>query len=226
MIILHNGTIILDGACVKESDTVRFLSGKARCGRFMKRKPRQQIKGLNVEDSSDEERVNPKEAVIGVQLASEEELEIETDLRYILTAEEAVYCLYRYPTEMTELNIDWKNHFGIFIQPFQSLIHRAFVYKYYKNLGWTVRNGCKFGCDFLLYKRSPETDHSVYTVQVVDKDWNFDCLEVLAACRTSKQVKKTALYIVTPENVSGSIDEYIDDSWRPTEFTLARWKPI
>ena len=123
-----------------------------------------------------------------------------------------------------------KDFYNKFIAPFPALEHQTFLYKYYKSNGWVVRKGCKFGCDFLLYINGPETDHSIYTVHIVMENTQFDVIEMLAACRSSKQVKKTALFVFPPgsgDEFSYGIEAYAEasSSFKPKEITLKRWKP-
>ncbi|KAI8850813.1 tRNA intron endonuclease [Chytridium lagenaria] len=40
---------------------------------------------------------------------------------------------------------------------------------YYKEIGWVVKDGVKFGADFVLYKGSPELFHSSYAVVLKDE---------------------------------------------------------
>ena len=219
MIILPNGTIVLDGNDVDKL-TIESLCNEVKCGRFIRRKPQKPARGVQVEESSDEER---SDSVVKDEIVGEEELDNGNDLRYTLTPEEVVYCLNRFPK--LELKFEWKEYFSKFIQPHQLMQHRTFVYRYYKESGWIIRSGCKFGCDFLLYRKGPELDHSMYTVQIVTKQNNFDVLETLAACRTSKQVKKTALFVLIQSDLY-SVECYEQFSFKPAEFTLSRWKPI
>lgn len=41
------------------------------------------------------------------------------------------------------------------------------VYHHFRSLGWCVRSGIKFGCDFLLYKKGPPFMHAEYSVCVI-----------------------------------------------------------
>ncbi|KAG0023670.1 hypothetical protein BGZ80_008584 [Entomortierella chlamydospora] len=46
-------------------------------------------------------------------------------------------------------------------------IVRYVVYHYYRSQGWIVKDGLKYGADFLLYQKGLVFGHSQYAVQVV-----------------------------------------------------------
>ena len=44
--------------------------------------------------------------------------------------------------------------------------HQYAVYHHFRSKGWVVKNGCKFGADFLLYKDGPPFYHASYSVWI------------------------------------------------------------
>ncbi|CAG8841680.1 16253_t:CDS:2, partial [Gigaspora margarita] len=46
-------------------------------------------------------------------------------------------------------------------------ILRYVVYHYFRSLGWVVKGGMKFGCDYVLYEKGPEYKHAEYCVIVL-----------------------------------------------------------
>ena len=44
--------------------------------------------------------------------------------------------------------------------------HKYAVYHHFRSKGWVVKNGCKFGADFLLYKDGPPFYHASYSVWI------------------------------------------------------------
>ena len=44
---------------------------------------------------------------------------------------------------------------------------RYAVYRHYRRVGWVVREGHGFGCDFVLYARGPGIDHSYHAITVM-----------------------------------------------------------
>ncbi|CAG8530708.1 3257_t:CDS:2, partial [Paraglomus occultum] len=73
------------------------------------------------------------------------------------------FCLagHEPPTDTTEqqsnLDIDWNNSFIIYYT----------VYHYFRSLGWVVKDGTKYGVDYLLYEKGPPFNHSQYAVVIV-----------------------------------------------------------
>lgn len=52
-------------------------------------------------------------------------------------------------------------------KPTNKFILDYVVYHHFRSLGWCVRSGIKFGCDFLLYKKGPPFMHAEYSVCVI-----------------------------------------------------------
>ncbi|KAG0227811.1 hypothetical protein B0O80DRAFT_118960 [Mortierella sp. GBAus27b] len=59
---------------------------------------------------------------------------------------------------------------GFAINPNNPFIIRYVVYHYYRSQGWIVKDGLKYGTDFLLYKKGLVFGHSQYAVKVVPFD--------------------------------------------------------
>ncbi|KAF9926422.1 hypothetical protein FBU30_003987 [Linnemannia zychae] len=53
------------------------------------------------------------------------------------------------------------------ISPDNSFIIRYVAYHHYRSLGWVVKDGLKYGTDFLLYKKGMVFGHSQFGVQVI-----------------------------------------------------------
>lgn len=43
------------------------------------------------------------------------------------------------------------------------------VYHYFRSLGWCVRDGVKFGSDFLLYRKGPPFQHAEFAIMVMEQ---------------------------------------------------------
>jgi tRNA-splicing endonuclease subunit Sen2 len=52
------------------------------------------------------------------------------------------------------------------------------VYHHYRSLGWVVRGGAKFSCDFMLYNRGPVFSHAEFAIIILpsytDAYWSGD----------------------------------------------------
>lgn len=64
------------------------------------------------------------------------------------------------------------------------------VYEEFRNRGYVVRSGLKFGCDFAVYEHGPGIDHAPYLIHVVPKGSSIDPTEIVRAGRLSHSVKK------------------------------------
>lgn len=251
MIFFSNGSVVLDGSMdVNERNTVTYVSDCVKCGHFLKRHRQMPVKGRNVEDSSDEDDVKHKleesdnfnlELSNSSNSFSEPNVTsfnsgklstslVETcDFRFILVPEEIVYCLGMHQNFDFGFPFSLDEYYKKYVEPIPQIEIQVFVYKFYTLKGWFVRKGSKFGSDFVLYRDSPQKEHSYYTVQIVHDENQFDLMEILAVCRSARQVRKTTLFIKPPNrgHFRYGLESYLNDfnAFEPVEFSLRRWKP-
>ena len=64
------------------------------------------------------------------------------------------------------------------------------VYKDFREKGYVINPGIKFGCDFAVYQRGPGIDHAPYVVQVYNKNDVITSTGVVLAGRLSTSVRK------------------------------------
>ncbi|KAI9339928.1 tRNA intron endonuclease [Obelidium mucronatum] len=97
----------------------------------------------------------------------------------------------------------------------QAFAARLTVYSLMRKRGWVVRDGIKFGCDYVLYKQGgPKRYHAEYAVQV---QWDTQAAKntwkkLLASIRFTEQAKKALVRVVVDR-----------DRVSPTLF--CRWIP-
>jgi tRNA-splicing endonuclease subunit Sen2 len=122
------------------------------------------------------------------------------------------------------------------------------VYHHYRSLGWCVRGGAKFSCDFMLYDRGPVFSHAEFAILIIpsytDPYWSSDpflqnyvkgkekrswswmhCIH-----RVISQVKKKLIlvYVDVPKPMDAEaerrlgIDEVLG-KYRVREFVMRRW---
>lgn len=70
------------------------------------------------------------------------------------------------------------------------------VYKDFRNKGFIVRSGMKFGSDFSLYRTAPGIEHAPYLVGVYRKGQEIDPVELIRAGRLSHSVRKKFIIAV------------------------------
>jgi|TARA_B110000263_G_scaffold83117_1_gene72752 tRNA-intron endonuclease len=64
------------------------------------------------------------------------------------------------------------------------------VYKDFREKGYIVSPGIKFGCDFAVYQKGPGIDHAPFLVQVYNRNENITSTDVVLAGRLATSVKK------------------------------------
>lgn len=125
------------------------------------------------------------------------------------------------------------------VQPSSKFILDYVVYHHFRSLGWCVRSGIKFGCDYLLYKRGPPFMHADYTVLVIpsnQKNWKA-WEDVMAVSRVVSGVKKTLILVYVDVPSAAAFDTIYGETmnaekfrllfslYRVTEVVWRRWNP-
>ena len=64
------------------------------------------------------------------------------------------------------------------------------VYKDFREKGYIVNPGIKFGCDFAVYQKGPGIDHAPFLVQVYNRNEKVSSTDVVLAGRLATSVKK------------------------------------
>ncbi|KAK3047817.1 tRNA splicing endonuclease subunit sen2 [Extremus antarcticus] len=114
------------------------------------------------------------------------------------------------------------------IAPDDQFLLNYVVYHHFRSLGWVVRPGMKFGCDYILYNRGPVFSHAEFAVMIVpayshrywnspggrgqrrvaeQKDWWWlHCVN-----RVQSQVKKTLVlcYVEVPSPFEVNLEQGI-----------------
>ncbi|WPH03731.1 Hypothetical protein R9X50_00661400 [Acrodontium crateriforme] len=119
------------------------------------------------------------------------------------------------------------------------------VYHHFRSLGWVVRPGVKFSCDYLLYNRGPVFSHAEFAILIMpsythafwktveghelrrvkeERDWWWlHCVN-----RVQSQVRKTLVlvYVEIPPPVSGDAELGVGcllRRYKVREFVIRRW---
>ena len=64
------------------------------------------------------------------------------------------------------------------------------VYKNFRDKGYIVNSGIKFGCDFTVYQKGPGIDHAPYLVQVYNKKDTISTTGLVLPGRLATTVRK------------------------------------
>jgi len=86
------------------------------------------------------------------------------------------------------------------------------VYKDFREKGYVINPGIKFGCDFAVYQKGPGIDHAPYLVQVYNKNDDISSTAVVLAGRLASSVKKQ--FILAIPDDKDKIDYLALDWWR------------
>jgi len=85
------------------------------------------------------------------------------------------------------------------------------VYKDFRDKGYIVNPGIKFGCDFAVYQKGPGIDHAPYLVQVYNSADTISATAVVLAGRLATTVRKQFILAIPRGN---KIDCIALDWWR------------
>ncbi|MDD9810011.1 MAG: tRNA-intron lyase [Thaumarchaeota archaeon] len=86
------------------------------------------------------------------------------------------------------------------------------VYEHFRDLGYIVTTGIKFGCDFAVYERGPGIDHAPYLVQAHARGDAITATGTVLAGRLATTVKKQ--FILAMPDGRGGISLVSLDWWR------------
>ena len=85
------------------------------------------------------------------------------------------------------------------------------IYKDFRDKGYIVNPGIKFGCDFAVYQKGPGIDHAPYLIQVYNSTDTISATEVVLAGRLATTVRKQFILAIPKGN---KIDCLALDWWK------------
>ncbi|MDE1763382.1 MAG: tRNA-intron lyase [Thaumarchaeota archaeon] len=85
------------------------------------------------------------------------------------------------------------------------------VYKEFRDKGYIVNPGIKFGCDFAVYQKGPGIDHAPYVLQVYNSTDTMSATGVVQAGRLATTVRKQFILAIPRGN---KVDCLALDWWR------------
>ena len=86
------------------------------------------------------------------------------------------------------------------------------VYKNFRDKGYIVNPGIKFGCDFAVYEKGPGIDHAPYLVQVYNTKDVLTSTGVVLAGRLATTVRKQ--FILAIPHGNDKVDLLALDWWK------------
>jgi len=86
------------------------------------------------------------------------------------------------------------------------------VYKNFRNNGYIVNPGIKFGCDFAVYEKGPGIDHAPFLIQVYTRSESITSTSIVLAGRLATSVKKQ--FILAIPKAKDKVDFLALDWWK------------
>jgi len=170
--------------------------------------------------------------------------EVDASEGFVLSPEETMFLTYALDVLQVKigehyLGLDalWQRLFFQEAQDLRQCVARYTAYHYYRSRGWVVRDGIKFGTDFVLYRDGPEFQHAEYGVIVMEKSpahleienttlnsTTIHWRHILGQLRVCAQARKRLIYceVTLPCDCSHitclhncSVAEVVLSRWRP-----------
>jgi len=86
------------------------------------------------------------------------------------------------------------------------------VYKNFRDKGYIINPGIKFGCDFAVYEKGPGIDHAPYLIQVYNRNESITSTGIVLAGRLATTVRKQ--FILAIPKGKDKIDFLALDWWK------------
>ena len=86
------------------------------------------------------------------------------------------------------------------------------VYKNFRDKGYIINPGIKFGCDFAVYEKGPGIDHAPYLIQVYNRNESISSTEIVLAGRLATSVRKQ--FILAIPKGKDKVDFLALDWWK------------
>ena len=137
----------------------------------------------------------------------------EINVPLILDLIEGCYLLEKGKIKITSLKskIGIKKMQKICSQQYYNFDKKYQVYKNFRDRGYIVNPGIKFGCDFAVYQKGPGLEHAPYLVQVCNSREPITATGVVLAGRLASTVRKQFILAIPRTN---DVDFLALDWWR------------
>ena len=135
----------------------------------------------------------------------------EIDVPLILDLIEGYYLLQKSKVSISKMKkkVTEKKMLEICRQEYHNFDKKYIVYKNFRDKGYIVNPGIKFGCDFAVYQKGPGIDHAPFLVQVYNKSDAMTSTGVVLAGRLARTVRKQFILAIP----SGKDVDYLALDW-------------
>lgn len=123
----------------------------------------------------------------------------EIDVPLILDLIEGFYLLQKKKIKIarSKKKVTTKEMLEICREEYHDFDKKYLVYKDFRDKGYIVNPGIKFGCDFAVYQKGPGIDHAPYLVQVYSKRDSLTSTEIVLAGRLATTVRKQFILAIS-----------------------------
>ena len=138
----------------------------------------------------------------------------EIDVPLILDLIEGYYLMGKSKIQIykNKKKITIKKMFEICQEQHHNFEKKFQVYKDFRDKGYIVNPGIKFGCDFAVYQKGPGIDHAPFLVQVYNRNENMASTDIVLAGRLATSVKKQ--FILAIPSGKEKVDYVALDWWK------------
>ena len=138
----------------------------------------------------------------------------EIDAPLILDLIEGYYLLEKKKITITKLKQKIKTDEMIEIckQEVHDFEKKYIVYKNFRDKGYIINQGIKFGCDFAVYEKGPGIDHAPFLIQVYNRNEPITSTGIVLAGRLATTVRKQ--FILAIPKGKEKVDFLALDWWK------------
>ena len=138
----------------------------------------------------------------------------EIDAPLILDLIEGLYLLENKKITITKLKqkVTIDKMIKICKKEYHNFDKKYLVYKNFRDKGYIINPGIKFGCDFAVYEKGPGIDHAPYLIQVYNRNESITSTGIVLAGRLATTVRKQ--FILAIPKGKDKIDFLALDWWK------------
>ena len=138
----------------------------------------------------------------------------EIDVPLILDLIEGLYLLENKKITITRLKekINSEKMTEICKKEVHEFEKKYIVYKNFRNKGYIINPGIKFGCDFAVYEKGPGIDHAPFLIQVYNRSESITTTGIVLAGRLATTVRKQ--FILAIPKGKDKVDFLALDWWK------------
>ncbi|MBC8252290.1 MAG: tRNA-intron lyase [Nitrosopumilus sp.] len=122
----------------------------------------------------------------------------EIDVPLILDLIEGLYLLENKKITITKSKqkLTINQMIGVCKKEYHDFDKKYLVYKNFRDKGYIINPGIKFGCDFAVYEKGPGIDHAPYLIQVYNRNEFITSTGIVLAGRLATTVRKQFIFAI------------------------------